>query len=48
MFDNICKFIAENFSDDLATWLLGSPLSLLPFSPSPLLPPPFSPLITDN
>ena len=28
MFDNICKFIAENFSDDLATWLLGTPLSL--------------------
>ncbi len=28
MFDNIRKFIAENFSDDLATWLLGSPLSL--------------------
>jgi predicted transposase/invertase (TIGR01784 family) len=36
MFDNICKFIAENFSDDLATWLLGSPLSLTVLDPTEL------------
>nr|NCR67446.1 Rpn family recombination-promoting nuclease/putative transposase [Microcystis aeruginosa LL11-07] len=36
MFDNICKFIAENFSDDLATWLLGSPLPLTVLDPTEL------------
>ncbi|MDJ0562800.1 MAG: hypothetical protein PX640_02375, partial [Microcystis sp. M49629_WE12] len=36
MFDNICKFITENFSDDLATWLLGSPLSLTVLDPTEL------------
>jgi predicted transposase/invertase (TIGR01784 family) len=36
MFDNICKFIAENFSDDLATWLLGSPISLTVLDPTEL------------
>jgi predicted transposase/invertase (TIGR01784 family) len=36
MFDNICKFIAENFSDDLATWLLGSPVSLTVLDPTEL------------
>ncbi|HLO51861.1 MAG TPA: Rpn family recombination-promoting nuclease/putative transposase [Kamptonema sp.] len=24
MYDNICKFIAENFADDFASWLLGT------------------------
>ncbi len=23
MFDNVCKFLAENFSTDFASWLLG-------------------------
>jgi predicted transposase YdaD len=23
MFDNVCKFLAETFSTDFATWLLG-------------------------
>ena len=32
MFDNICKFLAENF----ATWLLGEPISLTELSPSEL------------
>jgi predicted transposase/invertase (TIGR01784 family) len=36
MFDNICKFIAENFSDDLASWLLGSPISLTVLDPTEL------------
>ncbi|AUB43691.1 putative transposase YdaD (plasmid) [Nostoc flagelliforme CCNUN1] len=25
MFDNTCKFIAEMYSPDFATWLLGEP-----------------------
>ncbi len=37
MYDNICKFIAENFKDDLATWLLGSPIKLTELSPTELL-----------
>lgn len=36
MYDNICKFIAENFQDDLATWLLGSPVKLSKLSPTEL------------
>ncbi|MEH2239941.1 Rpn family recombination-promoting nuclease/putative transposase [Nostoc sp.] len=36
MFDNICKFLAENFSTDFATWLLGEPISLTELSPSEL------------
>jgi predicted transposase YdaD len=36
MFDNICKFLAENFSEDLATWLLGSPVSLTVLDPTEL------------
>ncbi len=36
MFDNICKFLAENFSSDFATWLLGEATSLTELSPSEL------------
>jgi predicted transposase/invertase (TIGR01784 family) len=36
MFDNICKFIAESFSTDFATWLLGEPISLTELSPKEL------------
>ncbi|PHM06724.1 hypothetical protein CK516_31610 [Nostoc sp. 'Peltigera malacea cyanobiont' DB3992] len=36
MFDNICKFLAENFSTDFATWLLGEPISLTELNPSEL------------
>ena len=36
MYDNICKFLAENFKDDLATWLLGSPIKLTELSPTEL------------
>ena len=28
MYDDICKFIAENFSRDLAAWLLGESIEL--------------------
>ena len=27
MFDKVCKFIAESFSADFATWLLGEPIT---------------------
>ncbi len=36
MYDNICKFLAENFKEDLATWLLGSPIKLTELSPTEL------------
>ena len=36
MFDNLCKFLAENFSEDYATWLLGSPVTLTKLSPTEL------------
>ena len=36
MFDNICKFLAETFSADFATWLLGESIELTQLSPSEL------------
>ncbi|MHC5595030.1 MAG: Rpn family recombination-promoting nuclease/putative transposase [Nostoc sp.] len=36
MFDNICKFLAENFSSDFASWLLGEPITLTELSPKEL------------
>ena len=36
MYDNICKYLAENFQADLATWLLGSPVELTELSPTEL------------
>lgn len=36
MFDPICKFLAEHFSTDFATWLLGEPISLNKLSPTEL------------
>ena len=35
-FDNTCKFIAENFSRDIARWLLGRPMALTKMEPSEL------------
>jgi predicted transposase/invertase (TIGR01784 family) len=35
-FDNTCKFLAEHFSADIATWLLGTPISLSRLEPSEL------------
>ncbi len=39
MFDNICKFLAETFSADFATWLLGESIELTQLSPSESLEP---------
>ncbi len=36
MFDNICKFLAENFSRDFASWILGQPEQLTILSPTEL------------
>jgi predicted transposase/invertase (TIGR01784 family) len=36
MFDNTCKFLAENFSKDFASWLLGEPITMTQLSPSEL------------
>ncbi|MEH2106449.1 MAG: hypothetical protein V7K43_09345 [Nostoc sp.] len=36
MFDNVCKFLAETFSSDFATWLLGESITLAELSPSEL------------
>ncbi len=37
MFDNVCKFLAENFSSDFARWLLGKPMGLTKLSSTELL-----------
>jgi len=36
MFDSLCKFLAENFSEDYATCLLGRPVTLTKLSPTEL------------
>lgn len=36
MFDNVCKFLAETFSTDFASWLLGESITLTELSPSEL------------
>jgi len=36
MFDNVSKFLAENFSEDYATWLLGRAVTLTKLSPTEL------------
>ncbi|MBD2179911.1 Rpn family recombination-promoting nuclease/putative transposase [Aerosakkonema funiforme] len=36
MYDNVCKFITEEFTADIATWLLGSPVKLTELSLSEL------------
>jgi predicted transposase/invertase (TIGR01784 family) len=36
MFDNVCKFLAETYSVDFATWLLGQPTTFTQLSPTEL------------
>ena len=36
MFDNLCKFLAENFSSDFASWILGEPEKLTILTPTEL------------
>jgi predicted transposase/invertase (TIGR01784 family) len=35
-YDNTCKFLAETFSSDFASWLLGEPIALTKLEPSEL------------
>ena len=37
MIDNICKFLAESFSRDFASWILGEAITLTKIEPSELL-----------
>jgi predicted transposase/invertase (TIGR01784 family) len=36
MYDNTCKFLAETFPTDFASWILGEPISLTELEPSEL------------
>jgi predicted transposase/invertase (TIGR01784 family) len=36
MYDNTCKFLAETFPVDFASWLLGKPIPLTKLEPSEL------------
>jgi predicted transposase/invertase (TIGR01784 family) len=36
MFDNTCKFLAETFPADFASWILGEPIPLTELKPSEL------------
>lgn len=36
MYDNICKILAENFSTDFASWILGKPIPFTKLEPSEL------------
>ncbi len=36
MYDNVCKFLAENFSSDFARWIFGQPIGLTKLSPTEL------------
>lgn len=36
MYDNTCRYLAEHFTTDIATWLLGAPIALTKLSPSEL------------
>ena len=36
MYDNTCKFLAEQFSADFASWLLGETVTLTEIQPSEL------------
>ncbi len=36
MFDNVCKFLAENYASDFAEWIFGQPKGLTVLSPTEL------------
>ncbi len=45
MYDNVCKFLVEEFRDDLVTWLLGRPANLIELHPRELS---LEPIRTDS
>jgi predicted transposase YdaD len=36
MYDDVCRFLAEHFSADFASWLLGKPVTMTELKPSEL------------
>lgn len=36
MYDDTCRFLAEHFSADFASWLLGEPVEMTELKPSEL------------
>jgi predicted transposase YdaD len=36
MYDNTCKYLAEQFPEDLASWLIGELITLAQLSPTEL------------
>lgn len=36
MYDDTCRFLAEHFSADFASWLLGTPVTMTEIQPSEL------------
>jgi predicted transposase YdaD len=36
MYDNTCRFLAENYSADFASWLLGETVTMTELKPSEL------------
>jgi predicted transposase YdaD len=46
MFDTVCKFLVEHFSEDFATWLLGKPVELTELSPTELSLEPPAPMLS--
>jgi hypothetical protein len=36
MYDNTCKYLAENFTEDIASWLIGSRVTLTELNPTEL------------
>jgi predicted transposase/invertase (TIGR01784 family) len=37
MYDDTCRFLAENYSTDFASWLTGKPVTMIEIQPSELL-----------
>jgi predicted transposase/invertase (TIGR01784 family) len=36
MYDNTCKYLAENFPEDISSWLIGERVSLTELKPTEL------------
>lgn len=36
MFDNVCRYLAERYSPDIASWLLGRPIAFVKLDPTEL------------
>ncbi len=36
MYDNVCKYIAEMFSEDFSNWLIGKSIPLIELKPKEL------------